>query len=54
MLTVGTADSMARCAGLRNLIARAYGTLDLGRLYEELPAGAAALKAFCAQVAARP
>ena len=41
---------MSRCAGLRNLIAHAYGGLDLGRLYAELPAGRAALQAFCAEL----
>jgi uncharacterized protein YutE (UPF0331/DUF86 family) len=51
VLTGETADAMARCAGLRNLIAHAYGGLDLARLYAELPAGRAALDAFCGEMA---
>ncbi|HEY3351662.1 MAG TPA: DUF86 domain-containing protein [Polyangia bacterium] len=51
VLTAGTAAAMAGCAGLRNLIAHSYGTLDLGRVYDELPAGEVALRAFCAEVA---
>jgi uncharacterized protein YutE (UPF0331/DUF86 family) len=51
LLSTGTAEAMARCAGLRNLIAHAYGTLDLGRLYDELPAGRATLERFCAEMA---
>jgi uncharacterized protein YutE (UPF0331/DUF86 family) len=44
---------MARCAGLRNLIAHAYGTLDLGRLHGEIPAGVAALRSFSGELARR-
>ena len=40
-------------AGLRNLIVHAYGTLDLRRLYLELPGGRDALRAFAAAVSAR-
>lgn len=31
------ARDLALCAGARNLIAHAYGTLDFGRLYAETP-----------------
>lgn len=51
-LTAPTATAMARCAGLRNLIAHSYGGLDLGRLYEELPAGVTAIESFCAEIGA--
>lgn len=51
VLTAEVAKAMAGCAGLRNLIAHAYGTLDLGRLYDELPKGRDALRAFCAEIA---
>jgi uncharacterized protein YutE (UPF0331/DUF86 family) len=50
-LTPETARAMARCAGLRNLIIRTYGSLDLGRLCEELPAGMVALEAFRSEMA---
>jgi uncharacterized protein YutE (UPF0331/DUF86 family) len=53
VLTARTASAIARCAGLRNLIAHAYGTLDLGRLHGEIPAGVAALRALCAELACR-
>lgn len=43
--------AMAGCAGLRNLIAHAYGNLDLGRLFDELPRGRDALLAFCGEMA---
>jgi uncharacterized protein YutE (UPF0331/DUF86 family) len=45
------ARAMGGCAGLRNLIAHAYGQLDLARLHDELPGGRDALLAFCAEVA---
>ena len=47
------ARTMGGCAGLRNLIAHAYGSLDLQRLFNELPAGRDALRAFAAALAAR-
>jgi uncharacterized protein YutE (UPF0331/DUF86 family) len=52
LLTAATAAAMARCAGLRNLIAHAYGSLDLGRLYDETPAGLTALQAFSQELEA--
>lgn len=53
MLSSVVAQEMAKCAGLRNLIAHAYGSLDLGRLYDELPSGRDALLAFCGELAGR-
>jgi uncharacterized protein YutE (UPF0331/DUF86 family) len=40
------AADLAVCAGARNLIAHAYGTLDLERLHTEIPAGLDALERF--------
>jgi uncharacterized protein YutE (UPF0331/DUF86 family) len=40
------ARDMASCAGVRNLIAHAYGTLDLGRLHAEAPVGLRVLERF--------
>lgn len=51
VVTPVVARAMAGCAGLRNLIAHAYGTLDIGRLYDELPAGRDALLSFCGEIA---
>ena len=51
LLTSDVAKAMAGRAGLRNLIAHAYGTLDLGRMHDELPKGRDALRAFCAEIA---
>ena len=53
ILIPGLARAMGGCAGLRNLIAHAYGSLDLQRLYIELPSGRDALRAFAAALAAR-
>ena len=47
------AAALSSCAGLRNLIAHAYGSLDLGRRYDELPRGRDALLAFCALLASQ-
>lgn len=52
LLSPEVAASMGACAGLRNLIAHAYGSLDLGRLYDELPYGRDALMAFSAELTA--
>ncbi|MBX3125339.1 MAG: DUF86 domain-containing protein [Polyangiaceae bacterium] len=52
VLSPTVASAMAGCVGLRNLIAHAYGSLDLARLYDELPAGRDALLAFCGEIAA--
>lgn len=45
---------MSGCAGLRNPIAHACGTLDMGRMYDELPAGRDALAGAAAEVAKIP
>jgi uncharacterized protein YutE (UPF0331/DUF86 family) len=51
VLSPRVAHAMAGCAGVRNLIAHTYGSLDLGRLYDELPLGKDALLSFCAELA---
>ncbi len=52
LLSPAVASAMAGCAGLRNLIAQAYRSLDTSRLYDELPLGRDALTAFSGEVAA--
>ncbi|MBI2394760.1 MAG: DUF86 domain-containing protein [Deltaproteobacteria bacterium] len=52
VLSPHVARSMAGCAGLRNLIAHTYGSVDLARLHDELPLGRDALLAFSAEIAA--
>ena len=47
----GLAADLAACAGARNRIAHAYGTVDSGRLYDEIPAGLSALERFAAALA---
>jgi uncharacterized protein YutE (UPF0331/DUF86 family) len=53
VLTTETARAMSLCAGLRNLIAHTYGSLDMERLFTELPAGLQALEDFRSEVAKR-
>jgi len=53
VLSADVARAMGGCAGLRNLIAHAYGGLDLSRLYRELPMGRDSLLAFCGELASR-
>ncbi len=50
----GLARQLAASAGARNLIAHAYGSIDSGRLYDELPRGLTALEDFARALAARP
>ena len=45
------ARDLAACAGARNLIAHAYGTLDFGRLYVETPTALRTLERFAAVLA---
>ena len=47
------ARDLASCAGARNLIAHAYGTLDFGRLYVEAPTALQTLERFAAALARR-
>jgi uncharacterized protein YutE (UPF0331/DUF86 family) len=45
------AASMANAAALRNRIAHGYATLDVDRLWHELPAGIATLESFASAIA---
>ena len=45
------ARDLALCAGARNLIAHAYGTLDFGRLHAEAPLALATLERFATALA---
>lgn len=51
VLSSSVAAAMGGCAGLRNLIAHAYGSLDVGKLYDELALGRDALIAYCGELA---
>ena len=53
VIDVDLASELAACAGARNLIAHAYGTLDFARLHAETPLGLAALERFAAAIAAQ-
>jgi len=43
---------MAAIASLRNRVAHGYGSVDLDRIWREVPDGVAALRAFAAAIAA--
>lgn len=45
--------SMANLATLRNRLAHGYGTVDMDRIWTELPPGLAALDAFASAIAVR-
>ncbi|HEY1691343.1 MAG TPA: DUF86 domain-containing protein [Polyangiaceae bacterium] len=45
------AAALAAAAGLRNRLAHAYATLDIDRLWSELPAGLDALDRYAAAIA---
>jgi uncharacterized protein YutE (UPF0331/DUF86 family) len=45
------AESLARMVSLRNRIAHGYASVDIDRLWTELPAGLDALDAYAAAVA---
>jgi len=47
------ADRLVRAAGFRNLVAHAYDTLDMARVYRAASDGPADLKAFLAAITAR-
>lgn len=44
------AERLARAAGFRNLVAHAYESIDLGRVYEAAQRGPSDLRAFLARV----
>ena len=47
------ADQLGGAARLRNRIAHGYATIDVGVLWQELPAGIAAFEAFAAAIATK-
>ncbi len=51
VLDLPLARAMTAAAGLRNRIAHAYATVDVDRLWRELPEGLDAIDAFAAKVA---
>ena len=51
VIDASLAAAMGNAATLRNRIAHGYGTVDLERLWTELPMGIAALEAFAAAIA---
>ena len=51
IIDVHLADALARGVGLRNRLAHAYATLDVDRLWRELPDGLEALERFAQAVA---
>jgi uncharacterized protein YutE (UPF0331/DUF86 family) len=53
VISASTADAMARMAVLRNRIAHGYSSVDLARIWTELPGGLQAFDEFAAGVAGR-
>ena len=45
------ADNLVKAAGFRNIVAHAYGTLDMSRVYRAASEGPADLRAFVAAIA---
>ncbi|MBI3186026.1 MAG: DUF86 domain-containing protein [Myxococcales bacterium] len=52
VLSTETAASLARAAGLRNVVAHAYGAIDVARLHAAATDGLADLERFAREVAA--
>jgi uncharacterized protein YutE (UPF0331/DUF86 family) len=46
VIEAGLADRLVRAAGFRNIVAHAYGTLDMVRVHEAATNGPADLRAF--------
>jgi uncharacterized protein YutE (UPF0331/DUF86 family) len=53
VIEAGLADQLANLASLRNRLAHGYATVDVDRIWTELPAGLSALEAFAAAIALR-
>jgi uncharacterized protein YutE (UPF0331/DUF86 family) len=51
VIDAALADALEGCARLRNRIAHGYASVDVERLWEELPAGLSALESFVEAVA---
>lgn len=52
VLTPATSDAMARAAGLRNVVAHAYGVLDPVQVFEAATRGLEDLERFAREVGA--
>jgi uncharacterized protein YutE (UPF0331/DUF86 family) len=52
VIDASLAAALANLATLRNRLAHGYGTVDMDRIWAELPSGLAALDAFAAAIAA--
>jgi uncharacterized protein YutE (UPF0331/DUF86 family) len=52
VIAVELADRMAGISSLRNRVAHGYGSVDVDRLWREVPAGVAAMRRYSAAVAA--
>lgn len=50
ILTATTSKQLAAMAALRNRIAHGYATVDVARIWQELPDGIAAFEAFMGEV----
>jgi uncharacterized protein YutE (UPF0331/DUF86 family) len=51
VIEVGLAKELAAASGLRNRIAHGYASVDVERLWAEVPAGIAALERYAAAIA---
>ena len=51
VIDAGLADRLARAAGFRNLVAHAYESLDMRRVYQAATEGPADLRAFLTRIA---
>jgi uncharacterized protein YutE (UPF0331/DUF86 family) len=53
VIDVALAGALANMATLRNRLAHGYGSVDMDRIWAELPSGLAALDAFAGAIATR-
>ena len=51
IIDAGLAASLTNTAQLRNRIAHGYATVDVARVWNELPSGVVAFEAFAAAIA---
>jgi uncharacterized protein YutE (UPF0331/DUF86 family) len=51
VIDLGLADALSRTVAIRNRIARGYTTVDIDRIWAELPAGLDALDQYASAVA---
>jgi uncharacterized protein YutE (UPF0331/DUF86 family) len=53
VISPGTASALSSAVGLRNMVARGYGGVDVSKIYAAATAGVRDLDAFAREVAAR-